>query len=227
MALVKLGAIITDIKGSAGGHTFCRGIGGLTMKNKTNRGGPGSSSTQLVDIIHKYVQNYWALLTVAQRQSWETFAIFKRVPTNNDTNIYLRGYNLFCQYNYYYYDAGFGILTTPSFIAPATSPLTCDIEETAPGTLKLMISRTLDNTKEFLTWYISGIRQPSRRIDFRALRHGGYVSIAVDEINISPRYTELFGYLAETDDYIYVGWTLLNKLGSFIQKEKAVAINVK
>jgi len=222
MARVKLGALITDIRGKIGGQYFARGLGGLSLRNSP--GTPVTYGKQVDQFItySKIVANAWGELTEAQRTAWNVFAQMKEVPTQKGENIYLRGYGTFKQYNYHYYGAWSTILTTPSFVKRATLPVTCEVELSAPGDLDLNISRALDHTKEFLEVSLSTTRLTSRSIDFKALRHITYIITSVNTINLATEIEAVFGRLPAIGDTIYIAWKLLDKFGNFVETQKGI-----
>ena len=219
MARVKLGAIITDIRGKVGGQNFANSLGGLTLKNSPSGfRGAREMSTKLKSSANSTGQQ-WGVLTDAQRNVWNVFATGPGGRYSKGENIYLRGYGVFIKYNYHYKKAYSTVLATPSFIRSATIPLSCTIELSGPGVLELKISRALDNTKEFLQLSLSSTKLPSRSIDKRALRHITYVTTGVASINISNAVLAVFGRLPAIGDTIYIAWKLLDKYGNYVQIE--------
>ena len=222
MALVKVGAIITDIKGKVGGQYFARNIGGLSLRNMSNHSkGPHGINVKKNTIL-SIVAAEWAKLTSAQRTAWDVFAGGKGVGSSKGENIYLRGYSLFNKYNYYYHSAYDTVLTTPVFASAKTRGVTCTLEVKAGPLLFINISRALVAADEFLFFYISGIRPTSRSIDFKSLREIGYIKTSIATLDIETAYTDYFGHTLSAADMVYLKWILLDKQGNIVQTERGI-----
>ena len=103
MAIIKLGSIVTGIRGSVGGTTF-REIGGVAqMYNKSS----GASSSR-IDVSNGFLQLQtinakWADLTQLERDDWSAEAVnFKRTDRFGDTYDYT-GRQFFTSVNYFNY----------------------------------------------------------------------------------------------------------------------------
>jgi len=75
MALIKLGALVSNISGSIGGTTFARNRGGAYIRNRTVPLNPQSVRQTAVRQLFGQLSNVWSTtLTAAQRTAWETYA---------------------------------------------------------------------------------------------------------------------------------------------------------
>lgn len=82
MALLKLGGLIADIRGSIGGVTFARNRGGAYARNRTAPINPSSPRQIEVRATFASLTNRWTtILTEAQRAAWELYA--ENVPLPN------------------------------------------------------------------------------------------------------------------------------------------------
>lgn len=74
MAKIKLGTLVTDIRGAVGGTIFSRNRGGAYAKKNTSPVQPNSSSQMSVRSIFGSVANTWKSLTGAQQNAWRLAA---------------------------------------------------------------------------------------------------------------------------------------------------------
>lgn len=74
MALIKLGQIAADIRGSIGGTTFARNRAGAFARNRTKPINPSSGIQNAARARFGSVSFAWAALTSDQRQAWQAVA---------------------------------------------------------------------------------------------------------------------------------------------------------
>lgn len=124
MALIKLGALAADIRGSIGGETFARNRSGLYCRSRVKPINPQSERQQLVrNTITTLQAAFRDTLTDAQRKAWLDLA--KGTVANNKLgeSITLTGQNLFIKINSILVQAGEALLaeapTGPATIAPS------------------------------------------------------------------------------------------------------------
>ena len=122
MAILKMGAIVTNISGKVGGQTFGIGKSGQYLKNTgsyinartVKRTG---SNTLLASITAK-----WRTLTQAQRDSWDAATVnFPYVNRLGNTEYY-SGFNLFTKFSVNLALIGLGINNNPPPVTPVTVP---------------------------------------------------------------------------------------------------------
>lgn len=82
MALIKLGGMIAEIRGSVGGTTFARNRGGAYARNRSVPLNPASvAQARVRQVFGDLAQRWSQTLTPAQRGAWETYA--DNVPLPN------------------------------------------------------------------------------------------------------------------------------------------------
>jgi hypothetical protein len=75
MALVKLGGLAQDVRGSLNGNVFSRNRGGAYVRTKVSPVQPQTSFQQAVRAIFKAVAQMWATtLDAGQRAAWDAWA---------------------------------------------------------------------------------------------------------------------------------------------------------
>jgi hypothetical protein len=97
--LIKMGAIVTDVRGSLGGHTFSRNTYGPIARTKVTPVNRSTTAQQLVRGLFTAIAQAWRGLTDAQRAGWNSLA-----QEVTRTNIFgdsskLTSFNLFLRLN--------------------------------------------------------------------------------------------------------------------------------
>ncbi len=111
MALVRLGGIAVDARGSIGGIVFSRNASGNYVRIRTTPVNPRSARQDAIRAIWSEVSQKWfSLLTDAQRAEWAVFA--SNVPAKNKLGqvINLSGFNQFQKSNVAAANAGLAVL---------------------------------------------------------------------------------------------------------------------
>jgi hypothetical protein len=123
MALIQLGSIVTDIKGSIGGVTFSRNRSGITAKAKLV-GKKATTQKQQIELQNNnLLRQQWQALTLTQKQVWNDYA-----SLHTKTNRYgkvksLTGFNWFVSIqNAWFYMYGSYLLIPPAYSYPAFLP---------------------------------------------------------------------------------------------------------
>ena len=100
MALVRLGAGITDIRGSIGGTTFSKNRFGNYMRARTTPVNPRSQRQLTMRAIVASVSAAWSgVLTVFQRAAWEVYADSIVVSNKLGEQVKLTGFNQYIRTN--------------------------------------------------------------------------------------------------------------------------------
>jgi len=100
MALIKLGAMVSELSGSIGGSTFARNRTGAYVRNRSIPVQPNTTRQQQVKSIMQQVVHHWQeLLSDSERDQWKTYAA--QISWNNvfGDEAKLTGYNHFVRTN--------------------------------------------------------------------------------------------------------------------------------
>lgn len=100
MALLQMGAIVTQVTGSIAGVTYARNGSGAYARARTKPVDPNSAAQQLAKANMSVVVDSWlTALTVPQRQAWDGAAAV--LPRTNKLGqaIHITGQNLFVRSN--------------------------------------------------------------------------------------------------------------------------------
>ena len=91
MAKIKLGALISDVRGSIGGMSFQGSSNGLILKTKKMRGKTNSVLGNRSRLFFSYLSNTWASMSVADKARWEEIAQVTPWPSNKQAAAKLSG----------------------------------------------------------------------------------------------------------------------------------------
>lgn len=99
MALLKMGAIVTQISGKVGGQTFGIGKSGQYLKNTGSYINARTPKRTGINSLLISVTSFWRTLTNAQRLAWS--AASASFPYTNRLGIvsFYSGFNLFTKFN--------------------------------------------------------------------------------------------------------------------------------
>lgn len=124
MALIKLGGLAQDVRGSLNGTTFSRNKGGAYVRTKVSPVQPVSSFSSLARALFAALATRWGTsLTQSQRQAWVTFATTHTFVNVFGDAITLSGINMYQSVNRALGQIGKPFLDDPpaTFSAPAVT----------------------------------------------------------------------------------------------------------
>lgn len=100
MALIKLGALVSEVRGSIGGVVFARNRGGAYIRNRSIPLNPQSVRQSAVRQVFGQLSNIWSTsLTAAQRTAWEVYASNVPLPNSLGENRNVSGINMYSRGN--------------------------------------------------------------------------------------------------------------------------------
>lgn len=126
MALVKLGPMVTEARGSIGGTVFARNRGGAYIRARTVGVNPQTTRQTAIRALLGDLASYWSsTLTAAQRAAWNLYAA--NVPLINSLGEprNVSGQNMFIRTNSLVQDCGGALLTaapTIFTVGPTVTP---------------------------------------------------------------------------------------------------------
>lgn len=107
MALIKLGALAAEVRGSIGGAVFARNRGGQYVRNRSVPLNP--QSVRQIGVRQEFgaLANAWSNdLTEAQRTAWATYAANVPIPNSLGENRNVSGINMYTRGNSLLLDCG-------------------------------------------------------------------------------------------------------------------------
>lgn len=115
MAVIKLGSIVTDLSGSAGGSTIQKCRSGYILRNKPQQTFSRTSSQSLIRSINKTMQSGWRSLSDQHRKVWNDYAINKPVFNHSVDKHILSGHSLWLKYQFSWLIVGGCFMPSPYF----------------------------------------------------------------------------------------------------------------
>jgi hypothetical protein len=179
MALVQLGTIITNIKGSISGTTFSNCRNGTVAKKRVT--GKRLTTTKQADSLNtsKLITNAWNALSVLQQNDFNAYALANTFTDRYGVTKKLTGFQWFKQLSYAsYYWSGTTLIIPPAHATPSALPsFTVSLNTTTmqftwstpidPGTLYLLFFTSPPIKQNMLL-----SRSAYRLTDIRALSYG-------------------------------------------------------
>lgn len=207
MALIKLSGVASQIQGKVGGSVFQTGKSGQILRNQPRPTNSNSYLQNRIRNITYYLQNRWRNLTVAQRTEWDLWAKWLKVEQNNISGRFIDGQQAYIRTNFYRYFYNETILDNPVFQPYDHDPLTIYLQRFAGFFFVVTDDINLDLTS-YLIISVSlkinpSINNPGNRMKliYHQLTH------AVSQ-DIQLEYYNIFGMLPNTNDYVFVKWSI-------------------
>lgn len=123
MAVVQLGVIVTNIKGSIGGTTFSNGRAGTIAKKRLT--GKRVLTTKQHNALNnsKIITNAWNALSVVQQNDFNAYALANAFTDRYGVTKQLTGFQWYKQLSYakYYWEAS-NLLAPPPYATPTALP---------------------------------------------------------------------------------------------------------
>jgi len=127
MALIKLGAVVTQISGKVGGTTFGHGSNGSYMKNRGSYINKQTTKRKAVNTALASITSQWRTLSDAQRLGWQALSPSFPYVNRIGNTAYLSGFNLFTQFNYNRVLNKTSILSSAPAVSSRTAPASVSI----------------------------------------------------------------------------------------------------
>lgn len=143
MAKIKFGAVITDSRGTIGGHTFKWSRYGNQFQRKAT---PTKRLTVHNSIAHarfsEFTKSWWATLTSGQRDDWRALAAANPYSNTWGDEFPLTGLAYYIKLNARMRAAGLSPFTDAPADQTVTGLSTLTVAATAPATLTLTFTTT-------------------------------------------------------------------------------------
>ncbi len=211
MARLKLGVLVSDIRGSIKGSTFQRTNSGLVLKSISKKPNKLSSSSLVVRSIMNNSQIEWAKLTVSQRDIWASFSNYNKIKQKNSSEYILNGQQLFIKINAIRKLYNLSVLQVPEFSKCTILPV--DIVATlVAGDLTLTTNRLINSNIEFLT--IKATIPVRKTINNAGSRYREIIfnTVTGTVFNIGAEYLATTGAVLNIGDTIFIKYTNIDKL---------------
>ena len=203
MARIKLGAFVTDIRGSIGGTTFQAGKFGYIAKNFPLQPTPKNDKQNATKQRLTETSQFWQTMDQSVRDAYNAYAFaYPQYPKSGST-IQLTGYQVWMKYNAFLQALGAPFLTAPSY-APISSPTftTVIFASLVSMTVTLTPGTTLDNNN-FAIW----LSQPMNNSSSPSAAHYrlmGQLGNTGGVLDVTSAYLSAFGVLPYAPNRVYI-----------------------
>ena len=193
MALVTMGALVTDLKGSIGGSTFQHTGAGLIVRNKPIGRKSGTHSQSVIRQFPNTYTQAWRNLTMAQKLAWAAFAAVNLKKNRYGESKTISGFAWFESINYNFTRIGaVNVLIPPIYTAPPAVDVFTVLMTSTKIQYSWLLAPAPANTRMlyWATYFISGVSQKNRSV-YRYIQTtvpGGFTTL-----NIAANWTVVFG----------------------------------
>ncbi len=149
MALIKLGALAQDVRGSLNGTTFSRNTSGAYVRTKVSPVQPITEANTAAKLYFKTLSQMWSsILTAENRADWNAFAAVHPVVNVFGDSIILSGIAFFQLANRRLLQIGFDPLISPPPTWDTTNPGTLAVVAEVTGTAISTLTITTGTSPE-------------------------------------------------------------------------------
>lgn len=164
MASIKMGAIVTDIRGTLGGHVFQKGNQSRVMKTYSS---PRQAPTFIKDNTQGFINNsisLWKTLSRVQKQQWNSLGSSFRFKNRFGDSAQYTGYQFFLSINSNLQRAAYPLISDVEDFYTTITPATLESVElnSVTGEMSRVGSELIANQRCILTVFVtySGIIEP-------------------------------------------------------------------
>ena len=135
MAIIKLGVVVTGIRGTIGGMTFTNTLGGPTAKMWSKPGGAVSQKQSMARALMSGWPGIWRNLSDSDKNAWQTWAnLPAQVKVNSlGENYYVSGFNWMVTVNTWRGMMGLAVSNTPPVGAWPSIPTVTSVDFSLSG----------------------------------------------------------------------------------------------
>lgn len=219
MAIIKYGALATEIRGSVGGTTFQSNRYGFTIKNKAKMIIPGSTNQNRTKVGVSYMSKSWASISQAGRDNWDTFAATFPQFTKKDPTKQLTGQAAFLKWHLASYltnGVATAIDTAPGTSIPADDNPSVTIQRSGANLL-LNVTFTPSSGNWQANYLISRVVTESQKFIGTKTRFVTGGTALSGSTNITSIYASLFGRLPVAGDIVNVGVQMYMSAGGIVK----------
>lgn len=216
MAIIKTSAIVSDIKGTAGGNVFASNKGGNYLRRYKKPTNLNSPKQQAVRSLFGSMTGLWRGLTEIERNSWNEGAVNFPMMNKLGESKVLSGQQLFNKLNNPLIQVGVATLTTCP--TPQSFPsVSVGVTENVTAGNKLFATIYFDGNQAVPAGFLcivnatatvsAGVNSPQKGLfkKITTVQEAG----DTDGLNIVTPYNNTFGALI-TGDTIFVGVTVIS-----------------
>jgi len=225
MALIKVGSLITDIRGKLGGVCFQNSSSGLMVRTNTKGKNRNSNSQNLTRNILANTQTAWLGLTEANKEKYNKLSRLSQVKQKNISKRGISGQQLFVKVNTLLTRYRIPTINSTRLNKSEIVPISLTITNNG-GHLQLDTNRNLVYNKEVLVLYISSKVNESINRSRNRLRLIMFTQSSTNNFDITTACLDVFGVIPDTDDFIFVKYFICGKRCALLGEEVKSRIQI-
>lgn len=210
MALIKVGGLITDIRGKLGGVCFQNSSSGLMVRTNTKSKNRNTNTQNIQRNILATTQTGWRELSDSNREKYNKLSKFAQLKQKNISKRGISGQQLYIKVNSLLIRYGLSTISNTRFNQQELQPLTITIENDA-NRLYVNTSRNISFNKEVLILYCSSSVSSSINKSRNRKKLIVFTQSGTNQFAIQDSYMSIFGAIPETGDSIFVKYFLVGK----------------
>ena len=195
MAKIKMGALMTDIRGSAGGSVFAKNGGGSYMRNKVTPLNPKSSAQSEVRAMFGKITQGWSQLTQEQRDAWNAAVVNYAQTDVFGDNQTLSGKALYQQLNQNILLVRGSLITEPPVSQNVASLSDFSVSYNGATPALSLSAITSDPPTKIIVYATPALTQGTSFVDNR-LRKIFDGTLTGTDVDILQSYNDRFGAIA-------------------------------
>lgn len=219
MAIIKYGALATEIRGSVGGTTFQSNKYGFTVKNKAKMVLPASNGQNRTKVGVSMMSKAWASISQTGRDNWDTFAANFPQYSKKDPTAQLSGQAAFLKWHLASYLVN-GVATpfdtVPGLAIPADDNPSVTIQRSG-STLLLNVTYSPNTGNWQANYFMSRIVTESQKFIGTKTRFITGGTALSGSTNITSIWTPLFGRLPVAGEIVNVGVQMYMSVGGIVK----------
>ena len=191
MALIKLGAFVTEVSGKIGGTIFSKNKGGAYAKNRVVPSNPQTTFQANVRAFFAQIAKKWKTLTQAQRDSWSAAALTVTKINRLGDTIKLSGSQLYQERSLNLYNARLPFIDSP---VVGVINLNNFLSIFSQSVAELSVNTALQPVGVTMVWYATSSVSPGiKNIGNLYRRIGKTTSLDPSPVDLTTLYNAKFG----------------------------------
>ena len=191
MALIKLGAFVTEVSGKIGGTVFSKNKGGAYAKNRVVPSNPQTTFQANVRAFFAQIAKKWKTLTQAQRDSWSAAALTVTKINRLGDTIKLSGSQLYQERSLNLYNARLQFIDSP---VVGVINLNNFLSIFSKSVAALSVNTALQPVGVTMVWYATPSVSPGiKNIGNLYRRIGKTTSLDLSPVDLTTFYNDKFG----------------------------------
>lgn len=206
MAIVKLGAIITDASGKVGGHVIGKNRGNHVLKNKSVSNKNGSTAQSKQRSITQLIMSYWSKLSDDVRRSYYESQSYYLSNNKFGDVVKSSGFLIFQKLSQGLHVQGLALSTSSVVLHKPSIPDNLQID--ASTTQLLVSSNNMSSDTNVVIWVIPNVKNGVKRPKKKRFKLGIYSGTQLNSgLNLFSVYNSVVGPMNENENLLFISKT--------------------